>query len=96
MPRKINKINHSGKTNAEDKEWVRIMSPHLDRMVDQSLNKYCKYCGQPIISAGDGMYEWELTNEAHLACARRRQHEERVKLVQEEINRHAANNKTPE
>ncbi len=80
---KTRNINYSKRASQDDEKWLKFMSPHLDKMVNNDLNKYCKICGAPIVNNADGNYQMEMQNEVHFACAQKYAAEQRRRAAEE-------------
>jgi hypothetical protein len=80
---KVRKVSPSSKAAQNDAAWLKVMGPHLDKLAAQSMSKYCRLCGAPVVNNGDGNYFMELEQEVHIACLQKHIMNERMKAAEQ-------------
>lgn len=60
-----------GNYTPEEKKWMKIMEPSMQRMVDNSNKIYCRLCGAPMIFDRGAYVDFEKRYQVHFECAQR-------------------------
>lgn len=72
----------------EEKRWIKIMEPTINRMVNAQTQTYCRLCGKPVLFTSDSPdYNFERTNQIHVQCYQAYMHQQRLKQMQQQQNK---------